>query len=598
MEDHLTDETGAPPGRRPREGGPGSSLSVLPLAPPSGCSEPILSREPITLAVQALRQEFDAAHGGFGPPPRSLPAGALALLLREYDHTRDPTLLHEVLFTLDQMARGGIYDQLAGGFHHAALDAGWRIPSFEKLLCDQALIAPVYVEAYRITGDDAWRRIAAETLGWVLDDLSHPDGGFLSGLGDAGDGWFYRWRPEEVLAVLGPDDGALINRVFDITSEGGAGSVPRLSRPVREWAAELGLDPPAFQSRLDTLRRRLCEARARRGMPVTDQQIRADWNGLAISALSRAADVLGHVEFAEAAIRAADFIMARLWRDATLLHLFHDGEARGPGFLDDYAFLARGLLDLHGLTGEARWRRHADHLAGEMASRFWDAQDAGFFLSADGSQTHLGRSKHPYDGALPAGSSVAADVLVRLAALGADGDRETMARRTLEACLPLVQDAPGSLPYLLAALDDYLDLSAPAAPPVPEVVRADARLSEDVVHPGDPVRLLVRLHLEPGWHVNAAEPLQGNRTPTVVEVTPDRDLTVLSVHYPPPGFTGEGVPVYAGEVEVLADLRAHPDAAPGESRIGVRVRCQPCSANACLPPQELELRVPVRFERE
>ncbi len=570
------------------------------VTPPAVAGE--LDRAPLQAATTALRRQFDATHGGFGGAPKFPSAGALLLLLRQYEHTHDPTLLQMVTQTLVAMAQGGIYDQIGGGFHRYATDARWLVPHFEKMLPDQALLVPAYLEAHRVTGDDLYRRIAEETLRWVQREMTHPEGGFYSSLdadSDGEEGRFYVWTPDEVTTVLGRDDGALFSRIYGITPQGNfeGRSIPHLRRSVAEWAAELGQDAADLQARLDALRERLREARAQRVWPARDDKILTDWNGLMLSAFARAADLLGQLDLRETAVRAATFLLDHLRRDGHLWHSFRAGQATVPAFLADYAFLANGLLDLHALTGEQHWRDAARDLADQMIDLFWDDAGVGFFMTARDQQTPITRSKNPYDEGWPAGNSVAVAVLVRLAALGDNGAREQQARRTLQALRPLMERAPDGFPYLLAALDTYLDLQIETVVPLPEVVRAEARLPDGAVRPGEPVRLLVRLHIEPGWHINAPEPLVPNRIPTVVRITPERDLTVLAVPYPPPGVTG-GQLVYEGDVEILADLKADADAPAGDSHLALQVRYQPCGTDRCLAPTETHLTVPVRFERE
>ncbi len=568
-----------------------------------------LSRDLVGRAVSALEARFDRRWGGFGSAPKFPPSMGLALLLRCYHREQEPAFLQMVTGTLDGMARGGMYDQVGGGFHRYSTDERWLVPHFEKMLYDNALLVPAYLEAYQVTGAEEYRRIVGETLEWVRREMTHPDGGFFSTLdadSEGVEGKFYVWTPGRVLQMLGADDGTLFNRIYDITARGNfeGESIPHLDRPIEEWADELQEPADALHARLSAMRARLREARAQRVWPAKDDKILTGWNGLMITAFARAAQALGNPEYAGAARRAAEFVLSHLRRDGRLLHTFRDGTAKLPAYLDDYSFLARGLLDLHAATGEDRWLREARALVTEMVDLFWDDQAGAFFFTARDQEAPIARGKNPYDGAIPSGNSIAVMALLRLVELGEDSGLEARCERTLLAFRDLMERAPDGFHAMLLGLDQYLDWRSthPAPAEAPDVVALEARPESDVVHAGQAFRVVVRLRVQQGWHINANPASEPHLAPTVVEVSAPAGIQVGRVHYPAPawlqtGFTAAPLAVYEGDVEVPVDLSAAPDAEPGERQIAMVARFQACDAQRCLAPRELSLQATVSIER-
>jgi uncharacterized protein YyaL (SSP411 family) len=430
-------------------------------------------------AVAILRRGFDAEWGGFGRAPKFPRPATLELLLRHHRRTGDPDVLAMVTTTLDRMARGGIYDQLAGGFHRYATDARWRVPHFEKMLYDNAQLASVYLEAFQATGRDDFAAVARETLDWMARDMTSPEGGFYAATdadSPGGEGRFFVWTPEEVDAVVGAEQGRLVRGWFDVT---GPDAVPWRPRALAEAAADLGVSPAALRDAVDRARPALLAARARRPPPATDEKILVAWNGLALSAFARGALVLDQPRYLATARRAATLLLDRLRRDGRLLHSLIRGKAGGAAFLDDYAFLIAGLLDLFEADADPRWLGDALALQRQLDADFRDADAGGYFFTAAGHETIIRRDKPGDDGALPAGNSVAALNLLRLEEYTGDPGHRERALGVMRALGPAVARAPGASPRLLVALDWLLDRpkeiivvgSADEAHPLLDVVR-------------------------------------------------------------------------------------------------------------------------------
>jgi uncharacterized protein YyaL (SSP411 family) len=594
-------------------------------APPAeGASE--LNRGLVQEAIRQLRDAFDPRFGGFGGAPKFPPHNALSLLLHEYQRTRDSGLLEVITRTLDAMARGGIRDHVGGGFHRYATDAEWFLPHFEKMLYDNALLSRAYVDAYSLTGSDEYRRAALGTYEWVLQDMTDEAGGFYSALdadSEGQEGRFYVWTRAGILDVLGPDDGDLFCRIYHVEDAGNfadeatgrrhPSNILHLSRPLEQTAKALGVPEEDLTSRLAAARDRLLERRSRRVWPHLDDKVLASWNGLMIGSLAHAGRCLDEPRYTEAAAKAAEWILSTLIRDGRLLHSYRAGAAGGAAYLDDHAFLADGLLDLHEATGEKRWLDEAQALSDVMIQHYADAAHGGFFFTADGHETLLLRSKNAYDSAVPSGNGVAARVLVRLAdRTGHERYREAAAS-ALRAFAGLMQTAPAATESLLLATAVYLDSPLAAetvgepAGAAPESREPDARsaegpvaveayLSPTTVAPGESIRLAVSLHVEPGWHVNSHQPIQPYLLPTTLSTGRNSRFALGPVRYPDgktisTGLDPEPLSVYDGTAPIETSILVPADAKPGRKSMTIEVRVQPCNDEVCLPPQTHRLRL-------
>jgi uncharacterized protein YyaL (SSP411 family) len=422
---------------------------------PSGASdaEPAGPKQTARAAAE-YRSRFDAKWGGFGGAPKFPPHAALALLLREHARTDDAAILDMVTTTLDRMATGGMYDQIGGGFSRYSTDERWLVPHFEKMLYDQALLVPVYADAWRVTGHPLYRRVAEETLDFVRRELTAPEGGFYASLdadSDGHEGAFYVWAPEEIASVLGPADGAMFASTYGIAKPGNfeGKSIPNL-------LAGAPADGPAI-ARFAAMKAKLLAVRERRTRPATDDKILTAWNGLMITAFARAYQAFGREGDLAAARSAADFVSKHLERDGRLLVSYRAGTAHLNAYLDDYAFFARGLVDLY----EAEFdRRDLDAAAGLMRvvlARFADPH-GGFHFTSDDHEAILTRTRSTFDDALPAGSAVATEVLFRLSIHLDDAGFRKGAVAALAALSPLADRAPSGVATLLNA-SAYADRS-------------------------------------------------------------------------------------------------------------------------------------------
>jgi uncharacterized protein len=461
----------------------------------------VLSREPLQLARATLEREFDGRFGGFGDAPKFPHPTNLEFLLRTWRASAagdEPDLqaLFMATLTLTRMAEGGIYDQVGGGFCRYSVDPYWMIPHFEKMLYDNAQLLGVYAQAAVATGEPLFRRIAMETADWMLRDLRAAGGAFQSTLdadSEGHEGRFYVWTPQQVRDLLTPEQFAVVERRFGLDREANFEGTWHLHvfRSVPDIATDLGLDEATVTARLDEGRAVLLAARNQRVWPGLDDKILTSWNGLAISGLARASRALDRDDYADAALRAARFLHGHCWRDGRLLAVHAAGEARFPAYLDDYAALAWGLLDLL----EARWDAvmldWVIELAEAMLRHFADAATGGFFFTADDHEALILRPKTFSDDATPAGNGLAARALLRLGYLLAEPRYLAAAEGTLRAARAAVERYPHGHGSLLLALDELTDPPAVLVLRGPQVLLETWRSEVDKLF--DPRRMIVAI---------------------------------------------------------------------------------------------------------
>lgn len=416
------------------------------------------------MAFAHFSRTFDPDEGGFGRAPKFPPSMVVNFLLRYFHRTGRDEARDMVELTLQKMARGGIYDQLGGGFHRYATDARWLVPHFEKMLYDNALLARAYLAAYQATGNPLYRRIVEETLDYVIREMTDPSGGFYSTQdadSEGEEGKYFVWTRQEILDLLGDAEGDIVCRYFGVTDQGNFEGKNILSIPREmEIVARLeGLSVEKLGEIIERGRRVLFAARHKRVPPHRDEKIIVAWNGLMLRSFAEAAAVLESERYRQVARRNAEFLLSRLRRERGLLHCFADGVAKIPAFVDDYACLCDGLLALYEVDFDLRWLQEAQALAQEMIERFWDQQVGGFFYTSDAHTDVPMRLKDFFDNATPSGNSVAADVLLRLSRLL---DREDYREKTA-TILRLAHDAmtrfPSGFGHLLCVLDALLSPS-------------------------------------------------------------------------------------------------------------------------------------------
>jgi uncharacterized protein YyaL (SSP411 family) len=413
-------------------------------------------------AAAQLTRAFDPQFGGFGRAPKFPHSLDLQVLLRVWSRTHEPHPLHIVTHTLEQMARGGIYDHLAGGFARYSVDERWLVPHFEKMLYDNALLTNAYLEAYQATANPEFARIARETCDYVLGWMTDPAGGFHStedADSEGEEGKFYVWKPAEIEAVLGPERGKLFCQVYDVTPHGNfehGQSILNLPKPLTQIAQELQRDVQDLEQELAACRRELLHVREQRVRPGKDDKILVSWNALMIDALARASCVLNEPRYLQAAEKCSVFLHEQLrGPGGELLHTWRHGQAKLAAYLDDVAYLANAWISLYEANFDTVWLERAAELADTLLARFADPA-GGFFFTSDRHETLIVRNKDLHDSSVPSGNAMAAMTLVRLGKLTGEAKYLQAAEQTLQAALSIMQRQPAAAGQMLLALDHFL----------------------------------------------------------------------------------------------------------------------------------------------
>ncbi|WP_447970763.1 aldo/keto reductase [Nitrospira sp. M1] len=375
----------------------------------------------IETAVEQYAQDFDPTHGGFGQAPKFPPATGLSFLLRQYQQTKDEHTLRIVRKTLDAMAAGGLYDHIGGGFARYSTDARWLVPHFEKMLYDNALLARTYVEAYQATQEEYYRRIATETLDYILREMTSPEGGFYSATdadSEGVEGKFFVWTPQQIRSiVVNQEDAKRFCAYYDITDEGNweHQSIPNTPKTIEQVAKEVDCSTEELWATIERVRPLVYQARLQRIPPGLDDKVITAWNGMMIGAMAEAARILGHQRYLDAAQRAADFLLTTLTQPGNrLLRTYREGKAHLDACLEDYAYLAEALIDVYEAGASERYLYEAVSLAERILEDFADHEHGGFFTTSIDHESLILRSREGPDGATPSGNAVASSALARL----------------------------------------------------------------------------------------------------------------------------------------------------------------------------------------
>jgi uncharacterized protein len=557
--------------------------------------------------ASALEQRFDRRFGGFGRAPKFPSPSNLSFLLARAKAGDEPSR-DMLVVTLDRMARGGLQDQLAGGFHRYSTDETWLVPHFEKMLYDNAALAPLYAEAAEYAPGLGFERVARATLDFVLRELTSPQGGFLSAIDaetNGHEGAYYTWTRDELETHVAGADRDLFLSVYGLQGAPNFEDdryVLSLPAPFAEAARSGGLSELELDGRLAGGRIALLRARDERPRPLVDDKVLTDWNGLMIAGMTRAGARLGEERYVQAAATAARFVLDGLAGPAspTLLHVYRDGVARVSAFLDDYAFFIEGLLSLSAATGDEGWTKEAVRLQAEQDERLLDAKDGGYFAAGDDAHL-LFRTKPAFDGALASGNGVSATNLLELFRRTGDERYRERAQQTLAAFADAMAVAPLGHVTLIVAMGRFAAdplLATPKEAQVrPEAASAPTLASsvpledlEDTAREAVSVvaRLLsggeglrsftVDLDVRSGWHVNANLSSSPALVPTKIAAVLGR---LRSVRYPEgePLSTGsEPILVYHGRIQITGQIEAPEAGAPS-----LELTYQACDDRRCLP---------------
>ena len=550
-------------------------------------------------AVNQALMRHDELQGGFGQAPKFPQEPLLFLLLAQSERIGDSDALAAVEVTLDAMSRGGIYDQVGGGFHRYSTDNDWLVPHFEKMLYNQAHLGRVYLLAWRLTGNPSYRRIATQTLEYVLRDMTSPEGAFYSATdadSEGEEGVFFLWTGEQLRQVLSEADAEFAIEIFGVTENGNFedSNILYLPVPLEEIAQRHKLTTGELYERVDRIREQLYRVRETREHPLRDEKILTGWNGMMISTFAQAGMLFEEPRYTDAAVRAAQFIWdfnraaaGELWR----VHL--DGSSSIAGQQEDYAYYAESLLHVYDATGNRRWLAMAEEVANGMLSRFWDEAGAFFYMSRDEAQfTALGRARDAgYDNAIPSGSSIALRVLQMLDTRVANFDYGKHANTILATFANAITRNPTNFGYMLTGASDLRNGELGAQQYVARGgVRATARRA-------DTSQVVIDIRIPEGWHINSSQPLQKELIPTSIAIdSAGSGWRLGKVSYPEPvittlGFQKEPLSVYDGDVRIRVEVSAR-DRQPAYI-LPIQLGIQACNDEICLPPEKVALHLPM-----
>jgi uncharacterized protein YyaL (SSP411 family) len=603
------------------------ALSDIVRKASSGAARPLaqvaLTRELAQGGRVALANQFDPEFGGFGfdpARPRRPKFPEPVNLLYLLDQARrdrsaklakpaEPDPLAMALKTFDAMARGGIRDHLAGGYHRYSTVRNWSVPHFEKMLYDNAQLAEALTLAYETTGNPRWKHEAEATFGFVAQTMTTPNGLFTSALdaeSEGEEGKYYVWSRDEVEKTLGKgDDFDLFARVYGLDA-----------RPNFEGGRFVLLEPkviddPAVEARLVPLRAKLLAVRDRRASPLLDDKILTSWNALMIAGLAEGARVLKDDKLKVAADKAADALLALMTApDGRLLRTARGGQAKLPAYLEDYGALVHALVRLHAATGQPKRLAQAKALADRMIADFADPKDGGFFYTAGDHETLIARVKDPFDNAVPGANSLAIRALVGLGVATGEARYLDEAKRALEAFSPSLQRSPSGSPLMLLALEEYLDARPPSTVPAepsaplpgaPGALTAKPGIARPaIVEAGGEFEVELDLTIKANYHIYANPAGSDDVIPTVISLAAGSGASLVEVRYP----AGESkvlaangpskVTVYEKSAKATIKIRLSTDARPGPASFTLKVSYQACDDKACLAPSTLE--VPVKIE--
>ena len=433
--------------------------------PVTGDGNRLAGRDLLDHAHRFVASRFDPAHGGFGRAPKFPQPATLEFVLRVHARTGDDQALGIVTHTLRQMARGGMYDHLAGGFHRYSVDARWLVPHFEKMLYDNALLARVYLNAFQVTGDPELGAVVEGTLGHILRDLRAPDGGLYSAFdadSEGEEGVFYVWTPAQIREVLDSELAALFERCYDVSEAGNfeGRNILHLPHDLAAVARSEGLAPDELDSLLRGAREQLREARNLREPPLRDEKILASWNGMALRALAEAGGALGREDYVGAAVEGLEFVLSEMRTGGRLRRSHKNGEARIDAFLEDYGAIGNALATVYEVSLDPRWIDEIRWITDRILNLFWDEEDGVFYDAASDGEELVVRPRDIMDNATPSGNSLAVELLLRSAHLFGDGRHREVAERILDREAGSLARFPAAFGRLLSALDRTV------APPV------------------------------------------------------------------------------------------------------------------------------------
>ena len=542
--------------------------------------------------VKQATANFDEFNGGIGVAPKFPQESLLLFLLEQAERSLDKRAREVALSTLDNMLLGGIRDHIGGGFHRYAVDPQWRVPHFEKMLYNQALISQALVQAYRMTGRQRYARALRETLDHVIRDMQLPGGAFATAFdadsktasGEKKEGTFFVWTPDDIAKALPEADAQLASKVFAITKDGNfhGASIPHLSEPVDKLAGTLKIPAGELKARLAKIKSQLNAYRSKRPWPLRDDKILTSWNGLMIRALADASGVLSQPAYRAAALKAAEFLWQNHYKQPGELRRFSfEGKTSLLATQPDHAFLAVAYVALFDATGDDKWLRRAGELAEVMHKLFLDGEARDYYMAK--TDDPIPQPKVRSDQPLPSGNAAALELFSKLSRRTLSLDHRQRANDVLAASSGIAAQSPGTSGYLLKSADEFLrgELGH-----VQFLGKGKVRVA---LERSSPTKGTLHVTIAEGWHINAHKPLQDHYIPTQVNLQGPGDPMPAAVKYPKPivqklGFADADMALYEGTFSIAFELPSGEKAARA-----ILFLAQACSDKICLDPETLSM---------
>ena len=440
----------------------GEILAALQRMSETHQSDKDFSPDIIAASCEKISRAYDSDNGGLGQAPKFPNAGVYELFLRHFHHSKNERYLEMIVHTLTKMARGGIYDHLGGGFHRYSVDAKWLVPHFGKMLYDNAQLLSIYAHAYAITGEPLFESVVEETAHYLLREMFQAGGGFYSTQdadSEGEEGKFFVWTADEINRLLGTEAGEVFCRIYDVSEQGNF-EEKNILHPIltiEQSIKYFGKEKSALETLIVGAKENLFTEREKRSKPFRDEKIITAWNGLALSGLAAAIKISDDKAFITAATQTSEFIFDKMFRDGFLLHTYKDGQAKLLGYLDDYAFLAVGLLDIYETILDRAFLDSALQLNEIMLREFWDEEEGGFFYTGKSQEQLISRAKPIFDASIPSGNAMATELLLRLHHITGQEDYRARAEKVLRSYYDVMENQPFGFAYMLCAVDQYLN---------------------------------------------------------------------------------------------------------------------------------------------
>jgi len=546
-------------------------------------------------AATNILRRYDSSNGGFGGPTKFPNETLLLFLLQIAERKGNSDVLEAVEHSLNQMAQGGIYDHVGGGFHRYATDTKWRIPHFEKMLYNQANLARVYLYAYRLTGKQSYAKVSEETLDYVLRDMSSVKGGFYSATdadSEGKEGAYFVWTADEIKSLLDPEDARLAIEYYGVTDAGNfkGNNILYMPIPYESFALKSDKTGDNLLREIESINNDLDKARRKRIKPLRDEKIIVAWNSMFITALANASRILNKPDYLLAAKKSAEYLWTKqLTADQKLWRVNLNGRVSIPAMQEDYAFFSEAMIALYDVSGEKIWLNRAILLANSMLDKFWDEQQGGFIMG-DAESLFI-QVVDAHDSAIPSGNSSAFQVLVKLSQRHPDYRYQAYIKKMLNAFAAQIRQSPGAYSYLLAGLDEHLHGIAGSMD-----YAAHGAIKIESRHDHENNSLQFSLNIDPGWHINAHQPRQDYLIPMKLKnTTGQKGLELRNIKYPQPilktlGFESEALALYEGVVILTADIVTRSDKVLFDTRkLELELELQACNDKLCLPPEKVTL---------